>query len=368
MYLRSGYAFSVSNTTIQFKGEWFVRLLLDKRLNSPPGFNVGGPHEIEITVAPIEDENSQAENPDAVRCLATGRWSIDENLRTAFDHLSRGMLPDGRDPGPAWEAFLAAFLTKKIEPGATRIYSIEDLYPDHVRTFVRSAQSELQNVALRIIGLVRWRMDARGGHNPIRQERGLWFSLDGTVFFPVLVPFAPFHGWSETHARIEPAIHAQIVQYAQGDDTQPVGHVLLREAFTTRAENPRSALIVAVAALEVGVKEYIAARAPAAEWLVFNAPSPPVVTLLTDYLPRLPAASGACRSPPDTIIKTLKKAVLLRNSVAHKGEANISQASLVEIMTTIRDVLRVLDYYRGYEWSRAYVTEKVAKDWLDGAP
>jgi hypothetical protein len=28
--------------------------------------------------------------------------------------------------------------------------------------------------------------------------------------------------------------------------------------------------------------------------------------------------------------------------------------------------LRVLDYYRGYEWSRAHVAEEVAKSWLDG--
>ena len=209
-------------------------------------------------------------------------------------------------------------------------------------------------------------MDARGGHNPIRTERGLRFSFDGENAFPVPLRLGVFHGWSETHARIEPEIHEQILSYATKNEAQPIGHELLREAFITRNANPRSALIVAVAALEVGVKEYIAARAPDAEWLAFNLPSPPAVTLLTDYLPKLQTAFGAFRLPPDAIVDMLRKAVTLRNSVTHKGKAKISQESPVEIMRTISDVLRTLDYYRGYEWSRAYVTEQIAKSWLDG--
>lgn len=344
-----------------------VRLVLDKRLNHPPPFKIGGQHDLDLELSPIEDEKKRNEHPDCVRCVVRGRWTATEKITAALESMSRGMLPDGRDPGPAWEEFIAGLRNRQFAPGATRAYSIEDLYPEHVRVFVRGVQTELRDAALKILGIVRWRMDARGGHNPIRSERGLWFSLDGENAFPVHLGMDVSYGYSETHARIEPAIHEQIIAYALNDEVQPIGHELLREAFTTRDANPRSALVVAVAALEVGIKEYIAAQAPSAEWLAFNLPSPPVVTLLTEYLPTLPTTSGTYRVPPDTVIKTLKKAILLRNTVTHKGEAKISPGSLVEIMQTISDVLRILDYYRGYEWSRALVTDQIAKDWLNRA-
>jgi hypothetical protein len=119
------------------------------------------------------------------------------------------------------------------------------------------------------------------------------YSLDAENAAPVSLGMDVYHGYAETHARIEPSIHEQIVAYAQSNETLALGHVLLREAYMTRMANPRSALIVAVAALETGVKEYIAARAPAAEWLAFNPSSSPVVALLSDYLTKLQAAREA---------------------------------------------------------------------------
>lgn len=354
----------MSGPSILFEGEWFARLVLDKRLNHPPPFKLDGPHALEVEISPIEDEEERSQLPDCVRCVARGRWTATEKIATGFESMSRGLLPDGRDPGPAWEEFTAALRTRPIGPGVTRVYSIADLYPEHVRAFVRDVQAELRDAALKILSIVRWRMNARGGHNPIRSERGLWLSLDDENYFPVHLGMDSFYGYSETHARIEPAIHEQIIGYALKDEAQPIGHELLREAFTTRDDKPRSALVVAIAALEVGIKEYIAAQVPSAEWLAFNLPSPPVVTLLTEYLPKLPTANGTYRIPPDGVVKILRKAVLLRNSVTHKGEANISPSSLVEIMQTVSDVLRVLDYYRGYDWSRDYVTSEIAKSWL----
>lgn len=355
----------VSGPLILFEGEWFVRLVLDRRLDHPPPFKLDGPHAIEVEFAPIEDAEERSRHHDCVRSIVRGRWSASKAVATGLENISRGLLPDGRDPEPAWKEFTTALLTMAIEPGVTRPYSIADLYPEHVRAFVRGVQTDLRDSALKILSIVRWRMDARGGHNPIRSERGLRFSLDGENTFPVHLGMDSYYGYSETHAIIESSIHDQITGYALNNEVQPIGQELLREAFTTREENPRSALIVAVAALEIGVKEYIAARAPSVEWLAFNLSSPPVVTLLTEYLPKLPAKNGIYRSPPDAVVSVLKKAITLRNSVAHKGLANIPASSLVEIMKTISDVLRILEYYRGYEWSRDYVTSEIARSWLD---
>jgi hypothetical protein len=74
--------------------------------------------------------------------------------------------------------------------------------------------------------------------------------------------------------------------YATGAE-EPVAHELLREAEDNTGSNPRSALVLATAALEVGVKAYVAALIPDTRWLAFNAPSPPVALLLNRYLPTL---------------------------------------------------------------------------------
>jgi hypothetical protein len=108
----------VGGTPIQFEGEWFVRLVLDKNLSHPPPFKLGGPHELEITIAPIENATLTAEYPDSMRCVASGRWLANGTLTPAFEYMSRGMLPDGRDPDPAWEEFKTTLLTKAFPPEA----------------------------------------------------------------------------------------------------------------------------------------------------------------------------------------------------------------------------------------------------------
>src|SRR5438270_11607402 len=69
--------------------------------------------------------------------------------------------------------------------------------------------------------------------------------------------------------------------------SEPLAHALLREGWSQRRENPSSALLIGMAALEIGIKEYIAECVPDAAWLAENAPTPPIVNMLTDYLPTL---------------------------------------------------------------------------------
>lgn len=141
----------MSGTPVQFEGEWFVRLVLDKKLNHPPPFILGGPHALEVEISPIDDEKKRTEHPDCMRCVVRGRWTATEKLMAALESMSRGLLPDGRHPEPAWEEFTTALMNRPLVPGTTRSYSIEDLYPEHVRAFVRGVQAELREAALKIL-------------------------------------------------------------------------------------------------------------------------------------------------------------------------------------------------------------------------
>ena len=68
--------------------------------------------------------------------------------------------------------------------------------------------------------------------------------------------------------------------------SEPVAYELLREARDVRATG-RAQLTIGLAALEVGVKRFLAERVPEEEWLLEHLPSPDVVAILRDYLPRL---------------------------------------------------------------------------------
>ena len=55
--------------------------------------------------------------------------------------------------------------------------------------------------------------------------------------------------------------------------------------------------------------------------------------------------------PPTETLAVVKKAVAARNLVAHTGwEATIELVD--ETLQAVKDILRLLDYYRGHDWAR----------------
>lgn len=81
---------------------------------------------------------------------------------------------------------------------------------------------------------------------------------------------------------------------------------------------------------------------------------PPIVKMLEEYLPRLPARQsfdGHVLPPPPPIIKQLKKAITSRNGLTHAGAESLKGDSLKEALNAIEDVLWLLDYYAGGEWA-----------------
>lgn len=153
-------------------------------------------------------------------------------------------------------------------------------------------------------------------------------------------------------------IKAEIGELLREGASEPVAHSLFREAWEQRIQNPRSAVVVGVAALEVGVKQCVADLAPATAWLVENLPSPPAVKILADYLPSLPARqnfAGKALPPPESILRTLERAVQVRNRMAHVTGDPPKSPFVREALEGIRDVLWLLDYYRGQRWALDHI-------------
>ena len=203
--------------------------------------------------------------------------------------------------------------------------------------------------------VVRWRTSVYGHHQLIRcAEEGLQWSHDGK-------DWKQSRGWlliaslgGELRATpYKPQLFEQVSTMVVSGDHEPVGHELLREAWNLRSHSPRSALMLGVSALEVGVKAFVVKLVPASEWICFELPAPPVVRMLEEYLHSLPVKltiNGKVFIPP-RIIQTLKKAVFERNRVAHKGATVDDREELAEILTTIQMALYFLDYYAGYSWA-----------------
>ncbi len=137
-----------------------------------------------------------------------------------------------------------------------------------------------------------------------------------------------------------------------GQHQEPLAHLLLREARGQQAANPRSAILIGLSALETGVKQFVSDRVPDASWLVAESQSPPIVRMLTEYLPKLPGSNGASFQPPEgRVLKTLKKGVWLRNKVAHLGYSDFREDTVEDILDAVESMLWRLDAAAGFSWA-----------------
>jgi hypothetical protein len=167
------------------------------------------------------------------------------------------------------------------------------------------------------------------------------------------------------------AAHDDIVRLFDQGINEPFPYELIREAWAQRDANPRSALITAITALEVAVKQFIAKRVPPADWLVENVPTPDVIKLMREYLPTLDPPAGADPNAqrfeklPEQLLNLLHKRRNQRNDVIHKPAAYesmprpdlppITPKRAESAVLAVREVLYRLDLAEGHEWAAAHV-------------
>lgn len=208
---------------------------------------------------------------------------------------------------------------------------------------------DMHDCIQRTLRLARWRTNIRSGPNPIRSGTPNYFawSVDGSDWkmvansvFPKIRFLYSTHKWSKEDAEF---LQTEIIK---GSD-EPLGHELLREADVNR-ENPRSSLILGVAAAEVGFKQFVSRALPDTAWLL-ELPSPPLVEMLH----RFPweqiklRINGKVPAVPDVIIDELKKAITLRNKIVHSGIATLNPETLDSVLDTVSDFLYFLDMLHG---------------------
>ena len=119
-----------------------------------------------------------------------------------------------------------------------------------------------------------------------------------------------------------------------------------------QGQSPRGSLVLGVSALEIGVKEFIAGRVPDAEWLVQESPTPPLMRMLQEYLPKLTKADTKPFAQLDEqTLPRVAKAVRRRNDVAHSSKDPLTGADLKATLRALRKVIYVLDAQDGHQFT-----------------
>jgi hypothetical protein len=195
------------------------------------------------------------------------------------------------------------------------------------------------------------------------------WSLDRAFWHPAPADLAAHLSAIGVTLRASEAVHSDVLKLVGFGATGPAHHDLFREAWGQRTVNPRSALIVGIAAAEIAVKNCIASLLPGSEWLALHVPSPPLERILTEYLPTLPAKcriKGDVRVPPPALLANIKKGVSMRNGLAHRGAAAPSLGTTEDVLHAVRDLLWLTDYYCGAEWALEYLRAETMATLLEG--
>jgi hypothetical protein len=228
--------------------------------------------------------------------------------------------------------------------------------PESFQSFGRQVATNLNDLALRTILTLRWRQDIPGPHSPVSVVDTDW-SRDGRHWHPMPATYAAYVEMLRYY-RVRDETTDEVVNLVSTGVSEPLAHQLWREAWSERGRNSRSAVVLGVAAAEVGFKACAGDLVPRARWLVEAVPAPPLVKMLREYLPQLPARASCADTPltiPATLLKTLERGIAVRNRIAHVGQAQIRRESVEDILLCVKDVLWILDFYAGFAWALEHV-------------
>lgn len=235
-----------------------------------------------------------------------------------------------------------------------------DLLPKGAKPWIRKIRAELSGQLSDFVKQLRWVQNTAGGHRPFSSVGDFW-SLDGEEWnhFPsdinckISVP-RPIEASEAARVKMADIVNNRVYE--------PISHDLMREAGELVDRAPRSALLVAFAALETGIKQQLKRMIPDASGLIDEMPSPPLLKLFQDILPSTISAKGLSSDHfpfNDTARDYLKKWVFQRNQVTHGTKHSINAEKVEEFIQFAKDILYLLDHVEGHNWALDHLRSEV---------
>lgn len=247
-----------------------------------------------------------------------------------------------------------------------------DRYPKAYWSFLDATCKRLDQETNQSLGVLFWRTRTRGGPSALHssEHRIHWQDgnhLDRVNIISLRSWQPPPHGLvisgeaSPKTLKLAEDERQDIIRIRTPGTGEPLGHSLLQEAWRLVETNPRSALVIGVAAAEARIKELIVAIEPSTEWLVENIPSPPLVMLVSNYLKTLDVKldiNGRAPTPQNRWKKKLEEAVKLRNKIVHGRKVPLRSEEVIRLLKEVSDLLYLCDYYSGEAWALSKLDEQ----------
>jgi len=254
-------------------------------------------------------------------------------------------------------------------------------YPTNYRECVLRIHQHMDRAATGLFNVIRWRFKIDGGPLSLSSE---WVRMRWHRGPPTDMPYDK-HGFLNRQIpagliTLERPEMKEVYLNQKSAETieemfrigtaQPLYHDLFREAWQNKTDNPRSSLVMAMAAAETALKTTAVDLYDnlGTEWIFENLPSPPLDRMLRDYVQLLPVRrkiNDKVRRPPKSAITLIRDGVEFRNKIVHGRCKEIEPEKLDKILRAVRDVLYLLDYYRGNDWALEQCTGKFVDELLN---
>jgi hypothetical protein len=240
--------------------------------------------------------------------------------------------------------------------------------------FCVETNARLISLIERVVSALRWRCGLSDGPADTLSDTTYEYSVDGEQWRSIT--FVPSYkvkiGGRARGTLTEDEINKGVCDLLARNRPEPLAYQLLREAYELRKTHPRSALVIGMSAMEVGLKHLVADLVPDAAWLAIEVPSPPLDKMLKEYLPKLPVRSKLWEHDPlipPKMIAVITEGTKMRNKLAHSGKFLPDEDTLQALLFTINDLLLLFDVYSGETWaidhvgirSRSQISEAIAK-------
>jgi hypothetical protein len=272
---------------------------------------------------------------DILRALIDNRLTLDDPPQSGLPHSSlSGTIIDAEG---------------RIKPGWAVPLS---LMPRRYRAFHAMIAAELSSSLQSFVMALRWNQRASGKYRPFGHIGFFW--SDGAENW-ISLPYDLYAiATSPTGVDTTAEALAAAAEFAGAGAEEPFAHELIREAADIAHSSPRSALLIAVSALETGLKRYLAQLLPDADPFVDRVASPPVITLLQEVVPAIHKKRGITSEHlplPKDAKEFLQKWITQRNQVAHGIKKGVAIEELDDFIEFVTDLLYVLDYLSGHAWA-----------------
>lgn len=352
---------------MQIRRKYIVqRLYGDFDDHAPFSFDLDGPHDLQVEFRP-SDEDEEGSVDDAV-VEATSRWTANDHVRAAFETMDEGGIPEGSTGSrEEWES---KYLDEDGKVPRRTVYPFKHL-SEPVQDFSRGVRDELDGAVNRCVEILRWRHGLSLPHDPVSgQSFGPSWSLDGEKWRRLPVSLKMEFTALQPVSLDDENLQA-VEKVLAGEKSEPLAHQLLREAQDVESSHPRSALVIGLAALENGVKDFLVRvdRSEGLRRVLEELPAPSVWRMLTEILPGLPVPVEAEEEDrtfpelPRDLTDTVRSASSARNEVVHVWTSETVSGGLVRrSLKAIRDLLYLMDYYSGEKWALQHVRDETLEE------